>query len=222
MSRAERTRAVRKTPEERAAEIREGARAVALEGGLWAVTLRSVAARVGVTPALVAHYQPNMEVLVADTFTAVVVTEMVEVAAIVEPYRSPTDRLAALIHTLVESGRDDVTAVWLDGWSLGRRSTPLATAVRAQMDAWQHLVLEVVEAGCATGEFTTSDPQAVAWHLLGMVDGLSAQGLVSYRDPAARGRLITDALEHALALPSGALAAPRPADVQQPALRLDG
>ncbi|WP_235492708.1 MULTISPECIES: TetR/AcrR family transcriptional regulator [unclassified Leifsonia] len=208
MSRAVRPRAARKSPEERSAEIRAGAHDVALEGGLWAVTLRSVAARVGVTPALVAHYQPNMEVLVADTFTAVVSAELAEVASIVEPYTAPTDRLAALIHTLVEAGRDDVTAVWLDGWSLGRRSVPLATAVRAQMDAWQHLVLGVIEDGCATGAFTASDPQAVAWHLLGMVDGLSAQGLVSYRDPAARGRLITDALEHALGLQSGALGSP--------------
>ncbi|TFV95332.1 TetR/AcrR family transcriptional regulator [Leifsonia flava] len=208
MSRAVRPRAARKSAEERAAEIRTGARDVALEGGLWAVTLRSVAARVGVTPALVAHYQPNMEVLVADTFTAVVAAEMAEVAGIVEPYTSPTDRLAALIHTLIETARDDVTTVWLDGWSLGRRSAPLATAVRAQMDAWQHLVLGIVDDGCSTGEFTASDPQTVAWHLLGMVDGLSAQGLVSYRDPAARGRLVTDALEHALGLPSGALTAP--------------
>ncbi|MET0976627.1 MAG: TetR family transcriptional regulator C-terminal domain-containing protein [Leifsonia sp.] len=208
MSRAERTRAERKTPDERAAEIRDAAAAAALEGGLWAVTLRSVAGRVGVTPALVAHYQPNMEVLVADTFSAVVAAEMAEIRAIVVPFETPVGRLSRLVHTLVEGARDDVTVVWLDGWSMGRRSAPLADAVRIQMDAWQEFVLSVIADGCATGDFTTAEPEAVAWHLLGMVDGLNAQGLVSYRDSAARGRLITDALEHALGLASGSLASP--------------
>jgi AcrR family transcriptional regulator len=211
MSRAERKRVERKTPEQRASEIREGARAVALSGGLWAITLRSVAARVGVTPALVAHYQPNMEVLVAETFSSVVSAEMAEIGALVAPADTPTARLSTLVHTLVEGSRDDVTVVWLDGWSMGRRSIPLADAVRTQMDAWQSFVQAIVVDGCAAGEFTASDPAAVAWHLVGMVDGLNAQGLVSYRDAGARGRLITDALEHALGLASGALGSTVPA-----------
>ena len=68
MSTPTRTRAARKSPAESSAEIADAARLVALEHGLAAVTLRSVAARVGVAPALVAHYQPNMDVLVAQTF----------------------------------------------------------------------------------------------------------------------------------------------------------
>ena len=68
MSTPTRTRASRKSPAERSAEIADAARQVALEHGLAAVTLRSIAARVGVAPALVAHYQPNMDALVASTF----------------------------------------------------------------------------------------------------------------------------------------------------------
>ena len=147
-----------------------------------------------------------MEVLVAETFSAVVAAEMAEILAIVEQNQTPTTRLSSLVQTLVEGSRDDVTVVWLDGWSMGRRSAALADAVRIQMDAWQEFVLSVIAEGQAAGDFTTDDPEAVAWHLLGMVDGLNAQGLVSYRDSHARGRLITDALEHALGLASGTLA----------------
>nr|WP_253257413.1 TetR family transcriptional regulator [Arthrobacter sp. Hiyo1] len=50
-------RAARKTPAERAAEIAEAAKEIALEQGLSAITLRNVAARVGVASGLVAHYQ---------------------------------------------------------------------------------------------------------------------------------------------------------------------
>ncbi|WP_308797344.1 TetR family transcriptional regulator C-terminal domain-containing protein [Agromyces silvae] len=73
-------RAARKAPEERRAEITEAARALALADGLTAVTLRGVAARAGVTPALVAHYRPSMDELVAETFRTIVAAELREIA----------------------------------------------------------------------------------------------------------------------------------------------
>lgn len=211
MSRADRTRAERKSPEERSAEIQDAARAIALAGGLTAVTLRSVAAQAGVTPALVAHYQPSMESLVASTFTAVVRAELADVASLLEPFPTATERLAHLIDTLQDGSRDDLTLVWVDAWSLGRRSDLLASAVRTQMDAWEALITDVLVEGCDAGEFSTGDPDTVAWQLLGMIDGLNAQSLVHYRDAPSRGRLIARAIEHELGLSPGALTAAAPA-----------
>jgi AcrR family transcriptional regulator len=207
MSRADGTRTARKAPHERSAEIEDAARSIALSGGLTAVTLRSVAARVGVTPALVAHYKPSMESLVASTFTAVVSAELADVAALLEPFPTATERLARLIDTLQDGSRDDLTLVWVDAWSLGRRSEELAAAVRAQSDGWEAFITSVLVAGCEAGEFTTDDPGAVAWQLLGMIDGLNAQSLVHYRDAPSRGRLISHAIEHELRLSPGALTA---------------
>ena len=76
MSTPTRARASRKSPAQRSAEIADAARHVALEQGLAAVTLRSIAARASVTPALVAHYQPNMDALVASTFGTIVAAEI--------------------------------------------------------------------------------------------------------------------------------------------------
>ena len=210
MSRADRKRAERKSPHERSAEIEDAARAIALAGGLTTVTLRSVAASVGVTPALVAHYQPSMEALVASTFTAVVAAELADVATLLAPFPTATERLSQLIDTLQDGSRDDLTLVWVDAWSLGRRSEVLAAAVRTQMDAWEALLTAVLVAGRDAGEFTTDDPDTVAWQLLGMIDGLNAQSLVHYRDAPSRGRLIAHAIEHELGLPTGALTSPEP------------
>lgn len=46
---------VRKSPEERRADVHGAARAIALESGLSAVTQRAVAERAGVAPGLVTH-----------------------------------------------------------------------------------------------------------------------------------------------------------------------
>jgi AcrR family transcriptional regulator len=205
MSNVKRKRAARTAPEVRAAEIRHAARALAVEGGLRAVTLRAVAARGRVAPALVAHYEPSMDALVASTFTALVGEELAEVVSLVDRHTGSVERMRALLETLLEPRRDDVTAIWVDGWSMGRQSDVLADAVRDQMDAWQAFVLTEVSDGVAAGDFTTTDADAVAWQLIGTVDGLNAQALVHYRDMGSRGRLLAQALEHALGLHPGAL-----------------
>jgi AcrR family transcriptional regulator len=200
-----RKRAERKAPAVRAAEIRDAACAIALEGGLNAVTQRSVATRVGVAPALVAHYEPSMEALLAATFTEIVHSELEEVAASLSSEPTPTAALRQLINTLLEPERQETTAIWLDAWSLGRRNEVISDAVRVEMDAWQDFVVGLVQAGIDSGEFTTREPDAVAWQLVGMIDGLNAQSVVRYRDAQSRSRLLSHAMEQGLGMATGQL-----------------
>lgn len=206
MSRPPRKKAARKSPAERAAEITDAARDLALEHGLSAVTLRGIAARIDVAPALVAHYEPNMDALIAATFATIVAAEIEEVDELLASLPTPTARIAVLIDTLLDGTRDDVTVVWVEAWGLGRRNDALAASVREQMDAWQEVVQGVIEAGVASGEFETPDAASVAWQLLGMIDGLNAQALVRWGDAGARGSLIGHALEGMLGMRRGALA----------------
>lgn len=209
MSTPIRTRASRKSPAERSAEIANAARQVALEQGLAAVTLRSIAARAGVAPALVAHYQPNMDALVASTFGTIVAAELAEVHDLVAALPTPRERLALLLETLLDGTRDDVTVVWVEAWALGRRNDALAETVRHEMDDWRTLVQGIIETGVADDGFETDDAASVAWQLLGMIDGLNAHALVRWEDAADRGSRIGHAVEGMLGLPRGALAAAR-------------
>ena len=207
MSRAPRKKAARKSPAERAAEITDAARAIALEHGLYAVTLRSIAARVDVAPALVAHYEPNMDALVAATFGSIVSAELEEVGELVAALPTPRERLALLLETLLDGTRDDVTVVWVEAWALGRRNEALAATVRDEMDDWRNFVQGIVEAGIAAGEFETDDAASVAWQLLGMIDGLNAHALVRWEDATDRGSRIGHAVEGMLGLRRGVLSA---------------
>ena len=167
--------------------------------------MRGVAGRAGVAPALVAHYHPVMDELVASAFTAVVAAELEEVRALLDREVDPTARLAALLRTLLDGTRDDVTLVWVEAWALGRRNEALARAVREQMDAWQSVFQTIIEAGVARREFDTQDAAAVAWQVLGMIDGLNAQALVRWGEAEARGSLISRAIEGMLGLERGTL-----------------
>lgn len=199
------SRAVRKPPAERRAELADAARGIALADGLAAVTLRSVATRAGVAPALVAHYHASMDDLVADTFAAIVAAELDEVRGILDAQPDPTAQVASLMDALLDGARDDVTVVWVEAWALGRRNDELAAAVRAQMDAWSAMIEGVLAAGAASGELRVADARAAAWQLLGMIDGLNAQALVRWGATADRSALLARAVEGMLGMRRGAL-----------------
>ncbi|MEV4686025.1 TetR/AcrR family transcriptional regulator [Microbacterium sp. LWH3-1.2] len=174
----------RKAPAERAAEIVAAATAIAHEHGLRALTLRAVAERAGVASGLVAHYQPSMDDLVARVYADLVDEEVRDVERLVGAVADPAARLGALIDTLMDAAREDLTVVWVEGWAMARRNDALAHAVRAQMERWQSLVESIIADGCRTGAFSTTEPGEVAWELLGMIDGLNAQSLARGTDTA--------------------------------------
>ncbi|WP_109211992.1 MULTISPECIES: TetR family transcriptional regulator C-terminal domain-containing protein [Microbacterium] len=172
----------RKAPAERAAEIVAAATAIAREHGLSALTLRAVAERAGVASGLVAHYQPSMDDLVARVYTDLVEEEVRDVERVVAAAADPAAQLGALIETLMDGARDELTVVWVEGWAMARRSEALAVAVRGQMQRWQALVEGIVTDGCRAGAFSTAEPGDVAWELIGMIDGLNAQSLARGTD----------------------------------------
>lgn len=200
-------RAPRRAPAQRRAQIADAARELALDEGLSAVTMRAVATRAAVTPALVAHYAPSMDALVADTFAAIVSDELDELGALTTDGPA-IQRLEILLGTLLDGTRDDVTVVWIEAFAMGRRSEPLAEAVRSHMDRWQKALHSLIDDGIAEGDFRIDDAADAAWQLLGMIDGLNAQALVRWGGASDRSSLLRRAVEGMFGLSRGALDVP--------------
>lgn len=175
---------------ERRAAIAAAARGVALDEGLGAITMRAVAARAGIAPALVLHYETSMDEVVADAFAGIVRAELDEVRGL---------PLAALLDTLLDGSRLSVTLIWVQCWALAPANPVLAASVREEMDAW-HAALRERVAG-----YGPDDADAVAAQILGMIDGLNAHALVRWRSAVQRRALMGRAVEGMLALPSGTL-----------------
>lgn len=167
-------------PEERERSIVASAVALARESGLDTVTVRAVAARVGVTPALVAHYRPVMDTFVAEVFGTIVAAEREEVLAAFDPAGGLRASLQRLVETLLDDSRDDVALVWVQAWSLGARNESLGQRVRAEMDLWQHGLETVIRQASSADDTVSADPVFAAWMLLAMVDGMSAHSLVKW------------------------------------------
>lgn len=179
--------------------IFEGAIGLARESGLESLTVRAVAQRVGVTPALVAHYRPVMDAFLAEVFGEIVGAERDEVMSGFDPDRGVRDDLFRMVETLLDGSRDDVTLVWVQAWALGVRNETLAARVRTEMDLWQSAIEEHLARAVAAGEIAASRTDTAAWMLLAMIDGMNAHSLVKWaphdRADLAR-RVLSVALDH--------------------------
>ncbi|GGA68205.1 hypothetical protein GCM10011490_18380 [Pseudoclavibacter endophyticus] len=198
---------MRRSPTERRAQIALAAEAIAKEEGLDAVTLRAVAGRAGMTPALVAHHSESMDALVATTFTAVVSVELAEMQELArsDEHASVAEALVAVLDGSIDVTRADVDLVWVHAWALGARNPLLAQAVREQSDAWREFLTTLIQRGVAAGEFACADPRSVAAQVLSMIDGLNAHLLVSWQESDQRLFLLARSVEALVEAPQGTL-----------------
>lgn len=191
------------SPEQRDRSILEGAIGLARASGLESLSVRAVAAKVGVTPALVAHYRPGMDAFLAEVFGVIVAAERDEVLGDFDPALGVRDNLLRMVETLLDGERHDVTLVWVQAWALGTRNEALAARVRSEMDLWQSAIEEHLARAVAAGEIASSRTDTAAWLLLAMIDGMNAHSLVKWA-PHDRVELARRTLSAALDPPADA------------------
>lgn len=199
------TRGTRLSPAERSSAIAAAARAVALDDGLSGLTQRAVAERAGVAASLVAHYQPSMEALIAETFRSIAHEELVEVFAHVSLQRNPVLALRILIVALLDGGRDDINLVWTDAFSMARRFPLLGQEVLAQTRAWHERVTAQLQRVAVEPPLSDEAADRLASQFIGMVDGLNTHSVIGHRVGRVNVELIARALETELGLERGAL-----------------
>lgn len=192
-------------------EIDAAARQLAFASGLSSITLRRLVSVSGLTPGLIAQYEPSVAALVARTFEELATTEIRQTEAELAERSTPVDGLRVLVDNLLHASHDNFNSIWADAWSIGRRSAPMAKAARDTMVLWNALVHALVAEGIAVGEFSDVDPELVAMQFFALIDSTTAYSLVDYLSVDERTLLVRRTLEITLELPVGTLSqAPTP------------
>ena len=142
------------------------------------MTLRRVAADLGVTPGLVSHYFSAAEQLITAAFRSAAVADLDEARSHVDAAPTALAKMDALMDYLLDDSSDDASALWLEAWSLGRRNAALASEAKELTDDWLACIAGIVRAGTQDGEFRVDDVDVAARRLLTMIDGLGAQKVV--------------------------------------------
>lgn len=180
---------------------------VIVRKGLAATTVRDVAGELGVSPGLVHHYFDSMDDLLAQAFEQAAARGLEETRSAMAGLADPVDRLRRFFGTYIRAEQDWAFQLWLDAWAeAARRPVLQATSYRLNL-AWQQLVVEVLDAGVASGAFRCVDVPAAGWRILSLLDGLALQ-TVAHAVAVDRDSVLAwsrDYAERELGLPRGAL-----------------
>jgi AcrR family transcriptional regulator len=139
------------------------------ERGLWDVRLSDVARRAGISATSVVYYFGTKDQLFAEAIAAADDAFYEPLVAELESLGSAVERVAWLFH---RSSTSD-WPLWIDLWVYSRHHPETAAAQRRFHTRWRTTIEDVVRHGAATGEWTVSDPAAVALRLSALTDGLA-------------------------------------------------
>lgn len=165
----------RLSPDDRRQAIVDAALTVARRQGLGSTTVRDVTAEMGTSSGLVHHYFASMDDVLAAAFEQAAGIDLARARAAVTAEPDAPSRLDAFIRSYVPAQSDWTMQLWLDAWAEAARRPALQRVSQRLNREWHSLVREIVEAGAATGAFRAADPDASAWRLLSVLDGLALQ-----------------------------------------------
>ncbi len=198
----------RMSPAARRTAIVDAALSVMRRKGIAATTVRDVAQEMGTSPGLVHHYFDSMDSLLATAFERAAGEGYETTKAAIAAADTPIERIRATFSTYTRTEQDWAFQLWLDAWAeAARRPVLQATSQRLNV-AWQQMVVEVIADGAAAGVFTCEDPEAAAWRIMSLLDGLALQ-TVAHPTAVDRAAVVGWSLGYAeseLGLESGTLA----------------
>jgi AcrR family transcriptional regulator len=194
-------------PAERRAAIITAALQVMITKGLASTTVRDVAERMGTSSGLIHHYFGSMDDLLAAAFERAAGEDLQGVREAMLAGTGAVSRLQIFFGNYTRADQDWAFQLWLDAWAeAARRPAVRATSQRLNV-AWQQLLVETVRAGIAEGALSCPDPEAAAWRILSLLDGLALQA-VAHRVAIDRQDVVQWSVAHAeteLGLPAGRL-----------------
>jgi AcrR family transcriptional regulator len=197
------------TPKDRRAAIVDATLSVILRQGIAATSVRDVAREMGTSSGLIHHYFGSMDELLAEAFGRVAAEELAATVEAMRAERDPVARLANFFSNYSRVDEDWGVQLWLDVWADAARRPALQRTSRRLNQEWQLLVVDLIREGVRAGVMTCRDPEATAWRIISLLDGLALQ-VVAHANLVSREDANGWAREHAeteLGLPRGALAA---------------
>ncbi|MGL4743527.1 MAG: TetR/AcrR family transcriptional regulator [Dermatophilaceae bacterium] len=187
--------------DERRQAILRATLALVAEKGFAGVTLRDVAASVGVAHSLIRHYFGTRDGLVAAAFDSAVTAELAQD----EEYAERAEPLEALADWLVNIPREHYL-VWIDAWSEAPRNPALATALRRHHRDCERRLARIIERLAGDGLAHSDNPADDARALTALGDGVAVQvyvmRIVTRR---AADAMVLGGAEHRLGIPAGTL-----------------
>jgi AcrR family transcriptional regulator len=171
--------------DQRRGQMLQAALEVISERGFADTRITDVAERIGISPALVIYYFKTKEKLLTEAIRHYEGNWYSEGKRRMDKLSTAAERIEQFVAMNLLPDPEPVPQgtwkLWLDFWAQAARNQDVAN-VRQEFDArWREMVVSLVTAGQAAGEFADIDPHPFSIFLCGLLDGLAIQ--VALNDP---------------------------------------
>ena len=165
----------RATVEQRRIEILETTCQVVVERGFAATRVSDVASRLGVSTGLIHYHFDSKETLLAEALRYAAEQDIARLEQELEQAHTALTRLDTMFTFDMPEVGEPSWMLWIDGWGEALRN-PTMRRISQHLDvAWKDRLVSIIVDGVEDGEFTCPDPQATAWRLAALLDGLGVQ-----------------------------------------------
>jgi AcrR family transcriptional regulator len=149
---------------------------VIAEKGLSGTRVADIGARSGISPGHVLYYFDGKSEIFTRALRTIEADLREEIHASWESRPSAAERWTWLVEHAAPTGPGDPRMLlWIQAWEQAPRDPEVSELVLELDRRWIELLVEVVEYGRSTGEFTVEDPEDFATRFAALRDGLMLQ-----------------------------------------------
>lgn len=190
----------RRTAEDRREQILDATLALITRKGFAAVSLRDVAADVGVAHGLLRHYFPSRGELLAAAFDRAATEEVQELGP------AGTEESLAELAAVCRGTDEQHYLLWVDAWAEAPRDPDLHRTLTRHHHECEDHTRRIIETAVRHGTIDVADPATAARMLTALIDGLAVQlHALHVLNRDQHDRLALAGAESLLGLPAGAL-----------------
>lgn len=167
---------------QRREEIMRSACAQIAAKGVLGLRVSDVAKGAGVSPGIVHYYFETKFELIRAAFEDNFTRSLDRRAAIFDDKEAhAADSLHAIVESYLPLGEETIEAwnVWIELWAAALQDEALAEVNDRAYSRWASMIEAVVARGQERGELVAEDSALIADSLMGLIDGLSVQVLLS-------------------------------------------
>jgi AcrR family transcriptional regulator len=170
---------VRRKVEVRREEILAAAVEEVQTRGFAATRVADVAKALGVSTALVFYHFETKDRLLAAALQQAVERDLARLAATVARGRTPLEQVRGILRLYAPQGDAPGWTLWVDAWAEALRSKEMREVAQGLDRRWKETLADTIRRGNEAGSFECAEPDATAWRLTAMLDGLAVQVTVT-------------------------------------------
>jgi AcrR family transcriptional regulator len=156
--------------------------------GFAETRVADVATALGISTALVFYHFESKDRLLSEAFSYAAESDLAQLARLAESHAPVLDRLKRMLSFYGPEGGQG-WSLWIEAWAAALRMPELQKASRRLDVHWKNTVADLIREGVESGDFRCEDPNAAAWRITGVIDGLAVQATV-HKGVVSRSTLI--------------------------------